>query len=308
MALEPVTPFNDDDGAVPQQGDELVHSSEVNQHVGDQRLTRKGKLVSYNRPAKLFLDESIVSVQRYNAFGSNFFPSKNADIKLTLGITSADEGDGKTVVAANLATFFALDTEDDTVLVDLNSINPQVHNVFGLQIANPPAKAEDATRENSSQKKKAGKKNAKKDAAQMEEMRIAGRLDEKTEGKKDYTPGIMDSLRTNVITVTKTAVKGLWVVPLGDMKGESMTFDKVLELREVITTLKQQFRFVVIDLPRATHPAFPAMIASHLDGYIVVVSVGKTKKTDITNLMPFLNEGKILGFVMNRVSQGLTKT
>jgi Mrp family chromosome partitioning ATPase len=87
-----------------------------------------------------------------------------------------------------------------------------------------------------------------------------------------------------------------------------MGFDKVIELREVISTLKQHFRFIVVDLPSVNDQAFPAMIASHLDGYVVVVSAGKTKKNDINNLVVSLHETKIIGFAMNRVSKGLVKS
>jgi Mrp family chromosome partitioning ATPase len=49
------------------------------------------------------------------------------------------------------------------------------------------------------------------------------------------------------------------------------------------------------------------MITSHLDGYVVVVAAGRTKKTDISNLVVTLNENKVIGFVMNRVSKGMVK-
>ena len=94
---------------------------------------------------------------------------------------------------------------------------------------------------------------------------------------------------------------------MGDSKGNVIGFDKILELREVIATLKRQFRFIVVDLPSAMEQSFPGMISSHLDGYVVVVSAGKTKKADIRSLVTTLNESKIIGFVMNRVSQGMAK-
>jgi Mrp family chromosome partitioning ATPase len=213
-------------------------------------------LILYNRPANPLLDESVVTVQRYNCFGTNLFPSKSStDVQLAAGVTSVANGDGKTVVSANLATFFALDTQDDTVLIDLNFNNPQLHHVFGLH----------------------------------------------------PTPGVLDSLRTDTITLSRTAIKGLWVLPLGELKSTAMGFDKVIELREVIATLKQHFRFIVIDMPSVHDQSFPAMITSHLDGYVVVVAAGKTKKTDISSLVVTLNENKVIGFVMNRVSKGMVK-
>lgn len=220
-----------------------------------QPLVRKGKLILYNRPPNPMLDETVVSVERYNCFGSNLHPNRSEGSPLVAGITSANAGEGKTVVAANLATFFALDSLDDTVLVDLNFNNPRIHNIFGVSVL----------------------------------------------------PGIRDSLRTDTITLSRTAIKGLWVLPVGELKGSQMGFDIVLGLREVISTLREHFRFIILDLPSANDPAFPGLIGSHIDGFVVVVAAGKTKKTDVSQLVTFINENKIIGFVMNRVSQGMAK-
>lgn len=250
MTAASMTPDIQDENAMPEYQDESGEGH------GRQQIVRKGKLILYNRPANPILDETTVSVQRYNCFGSNLFPSRNADLQLAVGVTSGGEGDGKTVVAANLATFFALDTQDDTVLIDLNFRKPKLHQIFGI----------------------------------------------------NSTPGILDSLRNDTITLSRSAIKGLWILPLGEMKGGGMSFDKVLELREVIATLKRQFRFIVVDLPSTFEQSFPGMISSHLDGYVVVVAAGKTKKTEIKNLVNVLNENKIIGFVMNRVAHGMAKT
>ncbi|MER3523671.1 MAG: hypothetical protein C4326_06265 [Ignavibacteria bacterium] len=226
------------------------YESDAERERARQQLIRKGKLLFYNRKVMPDLDESVVSVQRYHAFGTSLFPSNSADARFTVGITSASPGDGKTVVAANLATFLALDTEDDTVLVDLNFSHPKQHAVFGVP----------------------------------------------------SSPGILDAVDADTITLSRTSIKGLWLVPLGALAEGKAGLNRILEVREVIATLKQHFRFVVIDLPSARDPNFPTMLTSQLDGYIVVVSVGKTKKTEVTSIMPMLNENKVIGFVMNRVS------
>ena len=82
-----------------------------------------------------------------------------------------------------------------------------------------------------------------------------------------------------------------------------MDFDKVIELRETIATLKRQFRFIVLDLPGALQPDFPVMLSSQLDGYFFVVATGRTKSTDIREAFQVLNEKKIIGFIMNRHRQ-----
>lgn len=114
------------------------------------------------------------------------------------------------------------------------------------------------------------------------------------------SPGIMESTRTNTIVLSKTAIKQLWLLPLGFSDFGPMNFDKVVEFRDSIETLKRQFRFIVLDLPSALQGDFPGMISSQLDGYVVVVQCGKTKVTHIKQVMQVLNEKKVMGFVMNR--------
>lgn len=206
-----------------------------------------GKLITYNNTLDSTLDTNIVTVERYGCFGSNLFPGKIADLQLTAGVTSANPREGKTLVAANLAAFFATDSRDDTVLIDLSFRKPKLHQVFDIP----------------------------------------------------SSPGIMESLRGDTITLTRTPIKSLWLLPLGFSDFGPMTFDKVMELRESIETLKRQFRFIVLDLPSALQADFPSMVSSQLDGFIVVIAAGRTKITDVRRVMHTLNEKKVIGFVMN---------
>ncbi|MFN0158657.1 MAG: CpsD/CapB family tyrosine-protein kinase [Bacteroidota bacterium] len=227
--------------------DIMLRRLENEDHRPGSTAMRKGKLIMYNNTLDAILDANVVTVQRYGCFGTNLFPGKITDMQLTAGVTSANAREGKTLVAANLAAFFATDSRDDTVLIDLNFRRPKLHDVFGVP----------------------------------------------------SSPGIMESLRCDTITLTRTPIKGLWVLPLGFADFGPITFDKVLELRESIETLKRQFRFIVLDLPSAFQNDFPAMISSQLDGFFVVVAAGRTKVTDIRRIMQTLNENKVIGFVMN---------
>ena len=49
-----------------------------------------------------------------------------------LGITSPDEGEGKTLTAVNLAVSLAMETTQTVLLVDGNLMSPSVHEFFGL--------------------------------------------------------------------------------------------------------------------------------------------------------------------------------
>lgn len=51
----------------------------------------------------------------------------------TLGIVSANKGDGKTVTAINLAVSFAMNVDKTVLLVDADLRSPRVHQYFGLR-------------------------------------------------------------------------------------------------------------------------------------------------------------------------------
>lgn len=53
--------------------------------------------------------------------------------KSTIGITSAREGEGKSLTAVNLAISIAMDVNQTVMLVDLDLRNPSVHRYFGIE-------------------------------------------------------------------------------------------------------------------------------------------------------------------------------
>ena len=50
-----------------------------------------------------------------------------------IGVTSPDEGEGKTLTAVNLAVSLAMETTQTVLLVDANLMRPAVYEVFGLE-------------------------------------------------------------------------------------------------------------------------------------------------------------------------------
>lgn len=79
-----------------------------------------------------YVDEKVVHQKFYNNFNYSKLPQEYKKLNLTLGVTSARSGEGKTHVAANLATSFAVGYKKSTVLVDLNIKNPSVHKIFDI--------------------------------------------------------------------------------------------------------------------------------------------------------------------------------
>ncbi len=74
----------------------------------------------------------IVSYPLYNSFNySVFLPKDHEKIRLSLGVTSPNPGEGKTTAVCNLAAALATGSGRKTVVVDLNIARPRLHEVFG---------------------------------------------------------------------------------------------------------------------------------------------------------------------------------
>jgi Mrp family chromosome partitioning ATPase len=80
------------------------------------------------------LDSRMVSKKFYNNFNFSKLPQSLNKMNISLGITSANSKEGKTLVASNMAVSLAKAYRQKTVLVDLNFKNPNLHKVFGAQL------------------------------------------------------------------------------------------------------------------------------------------------------------------------------
>lgn len=76
------------------------------------------------------VDERIISPEFYNRFNIRQFPPSLQRTKISLGVTSAGPGEGRTLVASNLAVALAKGYRRKTALVDLSYRRPGLHTVF----------------------------------------------------------------------------------------------------------------------------------------------------------------------------------
>jgi Mrp family chromosome partitioning ATPase len=79
------------------------------------------------------LDHSVIQKNFYNNFDFSKLPLDNPNRKFSLGITSANRREGKTLAASNMAVSLAQAYHQQTVLVDFNFENPELHKVFGAR-------------------------------------------------------------------------------------------------------------------------------------------------------------------------------
>src|SRR6266850_1531003 len=97
----------------------------------DNRIVRLIKSIVVNPDRGKHVDDRIVKFKYYNSFNYSLISRDHEQLNMTLGVTSARPGEGKTLVASNLAVSLALGSQKKTILVDLNIASPKLHKVFG---------------------------------------------------------------------------------------------------------------------------------------------------------------------------------
>lgn len=235
----------------------------------ENKLVRIVKNIAFNPERGTYIDESLVKFKYYNSFNYSLLSTKNEDVRLTVGITSANVGEGKTLVASNLAVSLAMGSQKKTVLVDLNIKSPRLHEIFGTV----------------------------------------------------SSPGLAEAFTNGTIHVSHTAIKHLSVLSLGHLgqpvapdAGEpvnivptisqngqtTLGLDRLTAFRDIMYSLEQEFEFVIVDMPALSTETVPVLFANQLNGLIVVVNSGRTKREDLDALFQQINERQVIGFVFNR--------
>jgi len=255
-----------------QEAEDEQHESFEQPESGEQRVVRLLKPITIGSETGKAIDERTVSPLFYNCFNYSLLSRDQKDFNLTIGITSANPREGKTLVASNLAVSLAISTYREVVLVDMNIRAPRIHTVFGTKL----------------------------------------------------TPGLVESLAGDSIQVIPTRIKHLFILPAGSPLGNPQVVDQVISkngqqgnprkallglehlaaFRDVIYSLRQTFEFVIIDMPATHEPRIPVQLTHQMDGLIVVVDANRTRHGDIERTFGRLDKNRILGFVMNRASDG----
>lgn len=118
---------------------EELNLQKTNEHLptrvehNEQRPAELVKPVKFSTIPGEPIDEKTITYSLYNSFNySLFLPEDYGSIKLSLGVTSPNEGEGKTTAVCNLATAISLGTGRRTLVVDLNLDNARIHKIFGI--------------------------------------------------------------------------------------------------------------------------------------------------------------------------------
>jgi capsular exopolysaccharide synthesis family protein len=171
----------------------------------------------------------------------------------SLVVTSSGPGEGKTVVASNLAMALA-QTGQRVVLIDADMRRPRVHEVFA-------------------EKQEPGLSNVL-----IGEVKIA------------------DALRS-------TSSASLWVLPAGHIPPNPAELLGSTRFADFITTLGEQFAWVIIDSPPIMAVTDAAVVAHVANGVLFVVGSEMTSRSVAQTAIEQLTtaNARVVGAVLNRV-------
>ena len=231
----------------------------------------QGELIRLRRPviirqeAGRRVDGKMVSPHFYDCFNYALLSNGADELNIAIGISSANAGEGKTLVACNLAISLTVAYQRKTVLVDMNVHKPRLHEVFDVPIG-------------------PGLLEAVGDGA----IQVA-----RTSISDLYvlTAGIPNGRLSGGLSTIMTDAE-LNLEP-------SLQLEQVAAFRDVLYSLKGYFSFVIVDMPAVQEHLVPLLFTNQLDGVLFVVHGGVTKQGDLDHALQLINERRVLGFVYN---------
>lgn len=211
------------------------------------------------------VDGTMVGPQFYDCFNYALLSGGDADMNIAVGVSSANAGEGKTLVACNLAISLTVAYQRKTVLVDLNVHKPRLHKVFDVPLG-------------------------------------PGLLEAVGDGPIQVARTSITDLYVLTSGVPNGRLGGglnsLMQDPDQNVE-PSLQLEQVAAFRDVLYSLKGTFSFVIVDMPAVREHLIPLLFTNQLDGVLFVVHGGVTKQADLDHAMQLINERRILGFVYN---------
>lgn len=129
--------------------------------------------------------------------------------------------------------------------------------------------------------------------------RIQADASSETLGLNHYLSGLAEYDEV----VYKTNIDNAYIVPCTQLLENPSPLLEDARFKEMLDTLAEKFRFVIIDTPPLGSVSDGALIASMCDGAVLVVRAGETTKSVIRQSLHEIEQSgcKLLGTVLNRV-------
>ena len=253
--------------SIPEEQAGTQETNQAEEQPENRKIVRLFKTIVLNPEQGKEIDSRVVAFRYYNAFNYSLLPRIDEEVALSIGITSANVGEGKTLVASNLAVSLAMAYQRETILVDLNIQHPRLHKIFGTVQA--PGLTE--ALEN-------GSIHVSKTSIDHLFVLSAGAL----QGKHGWMQNVSQERNDHQ-----------------NGSSPSVGLEQLAAFRDVIYSLKHEFEFIIVDMPPIHAANFPILFANQLAGLLVVLQVGKTKRVEVGKIFRKISRNHVLGFVVN---------
>jgi capsular exopolysaccharide synthesis family protein len=113
--------------------------------------------------------------------------------------------------------------------------------------------------------------------------------------------GFLTGRATLEDAIQKTAIDNLWILPSGPHPPNPAELLNSRKMKELLGLLKEQFDYVLIDMPPVLAVIDPVIISSMTDSTVLVVRTGKTTRKPVQKTIEELRKAKadIIGVIFN---------
>lgn len=201
----------------------------------------------------LFINPRSPAAEAFRTLRTSLHYTADRNSTKSLLVTSVNPGDGKTIVATNLAASIA-QAGEKVLLIDADIRKPRCHRAFSLG------------------------------------------------NRVGLTNVLVESLDMGD-AVQATPVKGLSVLTSGPIPPNPAELLESLAMTALLDKARDQYDHVLIDSPPAGALADAAILASKVDGILMVIVSGETRIDQAKEVKESLEQakGRILGAVLNKV-------
>ncbi|MBI2845255.1 MAG: CpsD/CapB family tyrosine-protein kinase [Chloroflexi bacterium] len=123
------------------------------------------------------------------------------------------------------------------------------------------------------------------------------------DNSRGLTSMLVEGAKANNPPILETGVNGLWLLPSGPLPPNPAELLGSRRMEEAIAMLKERADLVLFDAPPVIAVTDAAVLASKLDGVLLVVSAGVTKREQAQRAKLLLDKvnARLIGAVLNNV-------
>jgi len=192
----------------------------------------------------------------------------------TIMFTSCALEDGVTTTAVNFAAALSRDPNNKVLLLGANLRSPNVHTLMGQQV------------ENKEESQLALKSN------QMRSLLDLAAINSE----------VLDATKSEMFSLAKIEHQNFCVLPCGDWRSRPVNVFGSQQFTQFMEIMQERFDYVIVDAPPVQGFPETLLLASKVDGVVLVVNSGKTRRQAAIRAKKKLVEtgGRLLGVVLNK--------